>query len=206
MKRILTMIVSLTMLTIMMTACGTVTSVPASEPETTAVPEGNAAVQSVPEAPAEPAYETEPVGAPDTQQRDGLSAFESDYGYTVSYAEDSLDYRRTEGYDEYIMRSDDVNAPFVFVCISRIGADFVESVTAAALGESPMDCTIGQAQMSAKYSELEEPWDGGEVIRRTYICPLSSGDALLIETQRYTQDGNDLYESWIMDLVNSIAA
>ena len=117
-----------------------------------------------------------------------------------------MDYRRTEGYDEYIMRSDDINAPFVFVCISRIGADFVDSVSASALGESPVDCTVGQAQMPAKYSELEEPWESGTIIHRSYVCPLSSGDALLIETQSYTQDGSDPYESWIMGLINSIAA
>ena len=185
---------------------------------------GNETIAPTPTADAAAAMQSEPIQAAPTQElpieneinpaentqipdvQSSLTFFESDYGYSISYEEGNTDYRRTEGYDEYILKSDAQEAPFVFVCISRIDAPFVEQVAAASLGEQPESCTVGQTQLPAQCSEQEEAWDDGKIIRKNYICKLDSGDALLIETQRYTQDGIDVHERWIAALVNSITA
>ena len=136
----------------------------------------------------------------------GRTAFASDFGYTVTYDESSTDYRRTEGYDEFVRKSDAPDAPFVFVCVSRVGAEFVEAVTAASLGEAPEACTVGAAQMPAQSESTEETWSGGTIVRRNIVCPLEDGDALLIETQRYTGNGADAHAEWIRALLDSIEA
>lgn len=133
-----------------------------------------------------------------------LTEFESDFGYTISYEENSFDYRRTEGYDEFVLKSGAVDKPFVFICISHVDAEFVVQVKAAALGDSPESCTIGQAQLEGQCAETEEDWDGGRIIRKTYVCPIDSGDALLIETQWYTEQADDPYAAWLLEMVNSI--
>lgn len=82
--------------------------------------------------------------------------------------------------------------------------EFVERVKVAALGEGPKSCTIGQNQMYGQCNEIEEAWDGGKVIHKTYVCPLDSGDALLIETQWYTEQVDDSYEALLWQMINSI--
>lgn len=198
MKKTLAIILALAALTITLTACGS--TEPTPTPSTKPATQNETPQTSQPSA-EEPSKPDEPdVDDPQTL----LAEFKSDFGYTISYEEDSFDYRRTEGYDEFILKSDAVDKPFVFVSISHVGAEFVEQVKTAALGENPQDCTIGQAQTAGQCSKTEEDWDGGKVNHKTYVCPLDSGDALLIETQWYTEESDDPYAAWLWEMVSSI--
>lgn len=155
---------------------------------------------------AAPGLETEPPMQSESVQevKDELTEFESDFGYTIFYDEDSFDYRSTEGYDEFILKSDEPEKPYVFVGIAYVEAEDVEQMKSISLGENPEVCTIGQEQREGQCSETEEDWDGGKIIQKTYVCPLDSGDALLIETQWYTEQDVDSYEERLLEMINSI--
>lgn len=198
MKKTAAIIMTLIVLATTLSACAD--KEPAPE-QSTIPPVQSEAAQTEP-----PVDEPFPAtGTPDIAgAQEQLTEFESDFGYTISYEEDSFDYRRTEGYDEFILKSDAVDKPFVFVCVSHVDAEFVEQVKAAALGDSPESCMIGQAQLEGQCGETEEDWDGGRIIHKTYVCPLDSGDALLIETQWYTEQADDPYAAWLLEMVNSI--
>lgn len=157
-------------------------------------------VSAVPQEAAEPKNTPEP-----SAQASDLTVLESDFGYSLTYDPGRFDYRRTEGYDEFILNSEEMEKPFVFISIAGIGAEFIEQVRSVALGEDPLPCTIGQAQLAGLCSEFVEDWADGKVCRKTYFCALPTGDALLIETQRYTQQGEDPYATALTQMLDSIA-
>lgn len=135
------------------------------------------------------AKKVEPTKEPEVSEEKQV-VFQSDFGYTISYEKDQVDYRKTTGYDQFVLKSDDLDAPFVFVSISRIEAKRVDLVKEAALSNDIETCVIGKAMLSGECSENKEVWDGGETIHKTYMLQLKSGDALLIETQWYTEQAD----------------
>lgn len=198
MNKRIAFILTATVLTTMLSGCGS--TVPASTQSTTATSQSETAQPNSSDDAQDSATDASDIA----EAEKNIIDFESDYGYTISYEEDNFDYRRTEGYDEFVFKSDAVDKPFVFVCVSRVGAEFVEQVKLSALGENPESCTIGQAQTQGQCSEIEEEWDGGKVIHKTYVCPFDSGDILLIEMQWYTEQTDDPYAALLWEMVNSI--
>lgn len=198
MKKQATLLLSLLTLVMMLPGCGIGNK--SANPGTNISPsvpsEPLASITPTPTVPQ--TVSTQEVPAP----QDGRTVFQSDYGYSISYEAERFDYRRTEGYDEFILKSDETDKPFVFVCISHIGAEFVETVATASLGDKPESCMIGQTDV--RCMETEEAWESGRIIRKNYLYPLTSGDALLIETQWYTQQGDDPYATRLQEMVCSV--
>ena len=200
MKKALTILLALIALTAALSACGNAEPAPTSAPGTETATQSEALQTLAPTAEA-PFTTDEPVV---NTHQSPLTEFKSDFGYSLSYDESSFDYRRTEGYDEFVLQSDEVDKPFVFICVSHVDAEFVDQVKAAALGDNPEDCSVGQAQTAGQCVQTEEDWAGGKVIHKTYMCPLASGGMLLVETQRYTEQADDPYAARLMEMVNSM--
>lgn len=198
MKKLIAVIMTVAMFTGVLSGCGGEKPAPVQSENT---PATSTSVQPEPSSDEQ----VPPAAVPNVSEEEkNLTEFKSDFGYAISYDEDSFDYRRTEGYDEFILKSDAADKPFVFVSVSYVEAEFVDQMETTALGAAPESCTIGQAQTQAQCSETEEAWDGGKVIHKTYVYPLDSGDALLIETQWYTEQANDPFAAMLLEMVNSI--
>ena len=69
---------------------------------------------------------------------------------------------------------------------------------------STKNTAIGKDRVSAKYSETTDVWDEGKILCGAYLCPLSNGNVLLIETQSYTIGENASYAQDIQNMLNSI--
>lgn len=198
MKRKMAIVLTATLFMAALSACGSkepasaTSTSPSSQTEITK-PEDSAKEQD--SAPETPDVE-EPVK--------NLKELKSDFGYTISYEEDRYEYRRIEGFDEFGLKSQEEDKPLVFISISFVGAEYVEAVKAEYLGDQTEPCTIGKAQIQSECSETEEDWEGGKTITKSYVCPIDSGDALLIETQWYTEQADNTYEAELWDILSSI--
>lgn len=138
------------------------------------------------------------------EPKKNLKKLKSDYGYTITYDKDIFHYRCVEGYDDFFVESDEASKPSVFVSISFVGKEFVKQVAVNELGKHPKSCSIGQAKTQAQCNVTEENWKGGKVIRKKYIYPFESGDALLIVTQWYSGQTDTSYEDMISGMLKSI--
>lgn len=133
-----------------------------------------------------------------------LTELKSDFGYTIFYEEDKFDYRRTVGYDQFIMKSDQAEMPFVFVCIARVEKENFQKVKDAVMTGEKEPCIIGPSKIKGERFVKIEDWEEGKIIHSHYFCPLGSAEALLIETQWYTRGEKDPYSEMILEMVNQI--
>ena len=211
MKKIISVMAIVLLMAVLFTGCG-------KENENMLVSSGgsDSALPSADESPSGGDGEQEKVDPIDMEkendsddsgsgEKSGIVTEESDYGYSITYNASKYEYKRVEGYDDYALKKYEADRPTVYVSVSLVEKEYVSQAESSMLGDDAKDCRIGRDKIAAKYSGTEDVWDKGKILCGVYLCTLSDGDALLIETQSYTVDGNDSYGRDIQEMLDSIA-
>ncbi|MFR8251011.1 MAG: hypothetical protein ACLVAI_04135 [Anaerovoracaceae bacterium] len=210
MKKIISAAAALLVMTVLITGCGEDgaqnppgTDSPAqlfSAEESQLSAEGGSDRPDSAEDPA-PDDEGENVDAESAQ---GITVKVSDYGYAMRYDADRYEYRRVEGYDDYSLKKYEGDKPSVYLCVSAVGAEYFDDIRASLMGEDASSVTLGKDEVSGEMNELKDTWSEGDIYSRTYLCRVNDGGGLLIEMQYYTENGKNVYEADLNEMLSSI--